>query len=401
MMSHAPWQTQQRGTKMTQLKKLDLLVGGIAILFLLFVTAVLFSNRSPNDQTTAALPRPTAVPTTADSLATVPLATASIDDPTPIPTPPAEGRLALSIALPDADQQNPALTGMAYEETNSNGRLFIANGRQGIQRYSKTGEDLGPLVILDPDTGQPVFVRDVVWSRLLWLAPPEYGLVALTDPFQNGAYLHALNPDDGAIIGSYEINSNIAIPSSATFISVTVPSQLVATDNGELYADRTYYFAPETADQPPASFHYLLRLVLDGRILNPMLVAQSPTDTPADNIIAALAYQTSTDSLYAAVRQGTSGIVQKYDLIGAPRKVATLDQELINWQENIAFTTDSRGHLFILLDNPQRIVELDQDDQIVNTYGFRDLADASADYPVTYWFPGSIGQPLALAHDAQ
>jgi 6-phosphogluconolactonase (cycloisomerase 2 family) len=138
-------------------------------------------------------------------------------------------------------------------------------------------------------------------------------------------------------------------------------------------------------------------MVMDGRILNPMLVAEGPADDIWSQTIPALAYQSETGHVYAATHQGTQGLVQKYDLVGEPQALEVLDEEIIHWQEDVALSTDGRGHLFILVDAPPLIIELDDQDQIVNVYGFRDRAGDSSYPAVTHWLPGSIGQPQALA----
>jgi hypothetical protein len=137
-------------------------------------------------------------------------------------------------------------------------------------------------------------------------------------------------------------------------------------------------------------------MVLDGRILNPMLIGDGPTNKEQPRIISAIAYQTGTDQVYAATHQGSYGIVQKYNLIGTPRKVSTLDEEVFRWQENVALSVDEQGHVYILVDEPEQIIELDQEDQIVNRYVFQDMAGYANYLDFFRWNLGGIGRPLAM-----
>jgi hypothetical protein len=277
------------------------------------------------------------------------MSTASlIGTPTPLLPPPNEAaEVAWTAAL------STAATGIAYGEVDGNGRrngrLFITSREKGIQVLSNTGDDLGVIEIIDPDTNQPVFVRDVAWSQLLWLGPPEYGLVVLTDPFESGPYLHVVDPDSGALLSSVEINNNIAIPSSTEFISTTVPTQLASVGNGELYTERIYTFAPETPEGPTVSFHYLLRILFDGKILNSLLLSEGPTEEMQVNIVADLAYQAATEQLYAATHFGGSGRIQEYDLIGVPQEIATLDEVPFHWQNAVALSADQQGQVYIFV----------------------------------------------------
>jgi hypothetical protein len=385
LTSDAPWKTQPKETQMNRLKRLDFIVASAALILIAFIAIFLLSNRSPDQPTTAVLPQPTTE--TAAPTEELPISVF----PTPVP----EANLLWSATL-----TSPA-SGLAYQETDGNGRLFVANGELGIQIFNIDGDHLDTIPVIDPETNQPVFVRDVVWSQLLWLGPPEAGLTALTDPFQGGSYLHHINPDDGTIINSTELNSNIALIAAPVLISESTPTQLVTNGEGELFTDRIFNFAAEKEGQPPLAYHYLLRLILDGRVLNSFLVNEEAEDAVRPNIIAALSFQTQTDRLYAAVFQGANSIIEKYTLTGTPRRELTLDDEIIRWQENVALSSDSQGYTYILIDSPAHIVELDQDDQIINIFGFLDQPPTAVETldetAVTHWLPGALDQPLALA----
>lgn len=328
LMNDAPWQTQGRELNMKRLRRLEIIATGTAILLLAVIAAVFFLEWSPAADSINNLG--TGAETAADAIPTRPTEPVEQAEPTEQAEPVEAAEMVWMTTWPiEAGEERLSATGMAYGEVDGNGRLFVANGYQGIQRFSKTGEDLGPISIVDPETGQAVFVRDVVWSPLLWLAPPEYGLIALTDPFESGAYLHIVDPDQGAILRSFEINSNIALPVNATTITATVPTQLATTGTGEIYTDRLYAFPNDSAPDEPNALHYLLRMTLEGRILNSFLIAGQPSMNELPGIVAALTYQPVTDQVVAAVHQGDNGRIDKYNLVRTPQHLVTLDEELI------------------------------------------------------------------------
>ncbi|MFZ0544154.1 MAG: hypothetical protein WAM60_01865 [Candidatus Promineifilaceae bacterium] len=375
---------------MNHLKKLEIFATGAAVLLFAVFAVLFFSRWSPADQQTVGAPLSTARPVNEAEIG--PLPTASLKG-TPtllLPPPNDSAEVAWTASL------FTAATGMAYGDVDGNDRLFITSREKGIQVLSNTGDDLGTIEIIDPDTNQPVFVRDVVWSQLLWLGPPDYGLVVLTDPFENGSFLHVVDPDSGALLSSVEINNNIAIPSSTEFISTTVPTQLASAGNGELYTDRIYTFAPETPGEPAIAFHYLLRFLFDGKILNSLLLSEGPTDEMQVNVVADLAYQSSTEQLYAATYFEGNGRIQTYDLIGTPHETATLDEVPFDWQNAVALSTDQQGQVYIFIGDPKLIYELGQDNLLTALYGFRDLT-AEKDYPaVTHLLPGTTGIPMIM-----
>jgi hypothetical protein len=404
-LQFAPWHTEEEKFSMIRLRKLELLATGAAVLLLAVITGVLFLQWSPTGQSTQLTTGPgsnqtaeneTNSPQTENNTAPLPTRLA----PT-IPTPaPSLGQIAWDRSLLVEPGGFPSTaSGLAYETNADQGRLFVANGYQGIQTFSLSGERLGNIAITDPETDQLVFVHDVAWSKLLWLgsAENEYGLFVLTAPFESGEYLHIINPDNKTILQSLTLNNNIAVPMTTDLVSELPPTHLSASGEGELYVDRVLTFASEVSGDPTTSLHYLLRSTIDGRILNPMLASQEPTNEERPHTIAALTYQPVTDRLYAAVHQGNHGLIQKFTLTGTPRNLATLNQDLTRWQEDVALSVDSRGLVYVLVDTPGYIVELDQEDQVVNVYGFLEMA-GHANYPaVTYWLPGQIGRPLAMA----
>jgi hypothetical protein len=394
----APWQHEEGKFSMIRLKRLELAATGVALLLLVVIAAVLLSEWSPSEQLNfgSGTNPETNLPASDSNAAPRPTRLAPTT-PTPTPTPP-EGQIAWSRSLLVEPGGFPySASGIAYETSAEQGRLFVATGYQGVQIFGPSGERLGAIAITDPETGQAVSVHDVAWGKLLWLSSTdEYGLFVLTEPFQTGEYLHAVDPDSKTILSSFTLNSNIAIPATTDLVSESTPTQLSASGGGELYVDKVFTFAPEVAGDPATAFHYLLRSVIDGQILNPMLVSQEPTNDERPHIIADLAYQAVTDRLYAAVHQGDQGIVQKFVLTGTPRNLATLNEGLTGWDEDVALSVDDRGHVFVLVDRPGFIVELDQEDEVVYVYGFKDMA-GEASYPaVSYWLPGEIGRPLAM-----
>jgi hypothetical protein len=166
--------------------------------------------------------------------------------------------------------------------------------------------------------------------------------------------------------------------------------------NGELYTERIYTFAPETPEGPTVSFHYLLRILFDGKILNSLLLSEGPTEEMQVNIVADLAYQAATEQLYAATHFEGTGRIQEYDLIGVPQEIATLDEVPFHWQNAVALSADQQGQVYIFVGDPKVIYELGQDNLLTALYGFRDLA-AEKDYPaVTHLLPGTIGIPMIM-----
>lgn len=391
---HAPWQTMEGDSNMIRLRRMELVVSGAAVLLLVLVAAVVLLEWSPLERTIPGVGTGNETNEgTGEVNAAAPLPTRSEPTPTPGPAVP-EGSVAWTAVLPGGTDGTLSPAGVAYDA--QNGRLFVANGFEGVQPFSESGEKLEAIAVIDPATGQPVFVYDVAWSQFLWLAPPEAGLVVLTEPLESGQYLHRVDPDSGSVLASFTTNSNIAIPATTELASERLPVRLSATGEGELYVDRVFTFAPETEGEAGTSFHYLLRAVLDGRILNSKAVGEETAEEPAQMIMD-IAYSGVMDSVYAAVWHETSGIVQKFSLTGTPRTLATLDNGLVRWQEGVAISTDGRGHVYILVDSPGYIVELDQDDAVVNVYGFRDLERWDGNTAVTYWLPGGVGRPLAMA----